>query len=123
QMEPPVNVLLGRVVAGDWGAVYVPPCVGNSFLGRFSPADADRRLLTGNNVTLRDIYYALGKVDPRYSDLERECALVAVGLPRIRYEEMVVQFRYDSRRTIRRLVATESSLPHFLKPVRLAVAA
>src|SRR5690606_10392433 len=57
QMEPPVNVLLGRVVAGDWGAVYVPPCVGNSFLGRFSPADADRRLLTGNNVTLRDIYY------------------------------------------------------------------
>jgi hypothetical protein len=123
-MQPPVIVLFskGRLPPTPWIQMYAPPCT-PAFLGRWDPEAADARLASGGPVTMRDIYYALSSIDSRYGELISECMFVAMGLKRIRYENLVVQYRYDNRKLFPRLVHSESSLPHFTKPVRIAASA
>lgn len=123
-MQPPVIVLLAhrKFPPTNWMPLYVPPCT-SAFLGRWNAGQADERLANGDDLSIRDIYYALSAFDRRFGDLGKECPLVAMGMTRIKYDQLVVQYRYDNRKILPRLGHTESALPHYTKPVRIAAAA
>ncbi len=113
--NPPVTLLMSRRASppSDWAPLYDPVCPPLSSLHPMDLEAARERIATGNNMWLRDIYLVFAQTDPRYADVISECRFVVLGIRRIKYENLVVQYRYDNRKI----------LPHFSKPVRMAVEA